>query len=92
MYYNIHKIKKGTAKLINRVFYAGIGGMNMLEDYVYVGSNTTIKLASKLTDDDKGIVYMGRFLSYEEAKMYHESCTGEKLENREEYELCQKKN
>ena len=50
----------------------------MLEDYVYVDSSKTIKLASKLTDEDKGIVYMGRFLSYEEAKTYHESCTGEK--------------
>ena len=77
---------------MNGLFNGWIGGMDMLEDYVYVGSNKTIKLASKLTDDDKGIVYMGRFLSYEEAKMYHESCTGEKLENREEYELCQKKN
>ena len=64
----------------------------MLEDYVYVDSSKTIKLESKLTNDDKGIVYMGRFLSYKEAKMYHESCIGEKLENREEYELCQKKN
>ena len=53
----------------------------MLEDYVYVGSSKTIKLASKLTDEDKGVVYMGRFLSYEEAKIYHESCTGEKLQN-----------
>lgn len=52
----------------------------MLEDYVYVGSSKTIKLASKLTDEDKGIVYMGKFLSYEEAKMYHESCTGENIE------------
>ena len=77
---------------MNGLFNGWIGGMDMLEDYVYVGSNKTIKLASKLTDDDKGIVYMGRFLSYEEAKMYHESCTGEKLENREKYKLCQKKN
>ena len=51
----------------------------MLEDYVYVDSSKTIKLASKLTDEDKGIVYMGRFLSYEEAKTYHESCTGKKM-------------
>ena len=63
----------------------------MLEDYVYVDSSKTIKLASKLTDDDKGIVYMGRFLSYEEAKMYHESCTGEKLENREDGNCYEKK-
>ena len=55
-----------------------IGGTHMLEDYVYVDSSKTIKLASKLTDEDKGIVYMGRFLSYEEAKTYHESCTKEK--------------
>ena len=62
----------------------------MLEDYVYVDSIKTIKLASKLTDD-KGIVYMGRFLSYEEAKMYHESCTGQKLENREDGNCYEKK-
>lgn len=59
----------------------------MLEDYVYVGSSKTIKLASKLTDEDSGIVCMGKFSSYEEAKMYHENCTGEKLENQDEYEL-----
>ena len=46
----------------------------MLKDYVYVGSTGEIKLEENLTKDDKGIVYMGRFLSYEEARMYHESC------------------
>ena len=46
----------------------------MLRDYVYVASTNTIKLAENVTEDDKAIVYMGRFLSYEEAKMYHESC------------------
>lgn len=46
----------------------------MLRDYVYVASTNTIKFAKNITEDDKGIVYMGRFLSYEEAKMYHESC------------------
>ena len=66
------------------LFGQKIGGTDMLEDYVYVDSSKTIKLASKLTDEDKGIVYMGRFLSYEEAKTYHESCTGEKMQNRGE--------
>lgn len=49
----------------------------MLQDYVYVSSSNTIKLAENVTDADKGVVYMGRFLSYDEAKMYHESCIGE---------------
>ena len=48
----------------------------MLQDYVYVSSSNTIKLAENVTDTDKDVVYMGRFLSYEEAKMYHESCIG----------------
>lgn len=46
----------------------------MLQDYVYVSSSNTIKLAENVTSEDSGVVYMGRFLSYEEAKMYHESC------------------
>lgn len=46
----------------------------MLQDYVYVASTNEIKLMENVTEDDKGIVYMGRFLSYEEAKMYHECC------------------
>lgn len=46
----------------------------MLRDYVWVASTNTIKLEDNITEDDKGIVYMGRFLSYEEAKMYYESC------------------
>lgn len=46
----------------------------MLKDYVWVASTNTIKLAENITENDKEIVYMGRFLSYEEANMYHESC------------------
>ena len=51
----------------------------MLQDYVYVASSNKIKLATEVTEEDKGIVYMGRFLSYEEAKTYHESCNGKPL-------------
>lgn len=51
----------------------------MFQDYVYIGSSNSIKLATEVTEEDKGIVYMGKFLSYEEAKTYHESCTGESL-------------
>ena len=46
----------------------------MLKDYVWVASTNTIKLAENVTKNDKGIVYIGRFLSYEEARMYYESC------------------
>ena len=51
----------------------------MLQDYVYVSSLKKIKLATEVTEEDKGVVYMGRFLSYEEAKMYHESCIGKQF-------------
>lgn len=46
----------------------------MWEDYVWITSKKIIKLAKDVTEDDTGVVYMGRFLSYEEAKMYHDSC------------------
>lgn len=51
----------------------------MLQDYVYVASSNKIKLTTELTEEDKGIVYMGRFLSYDEAKTYYESCIGKSL-------------
>ena len=45
----------------------------MWEDYVWIGNKKIIKLAKNLTKDDESVVYLGRFLCYEEAKMYYEA-------------------
>ena len=45
----------------------------MWEDYVWVASKKIIKPAKCIVEDDGEIVYLGRFLCYEEAKRYYES-------------------
>lgn len=46
----------------------------MFQDYVYIGSSNKIKLATEITKEDKDILYLGRFLSYDEAKTYYMEC------------------
>lgn len=45
-----------------------------MNTYVYVNNTDTIKLKEQITEDDKGIVYMGEFESLEKAKEYHRHC------------------
>ena len=70
-------LETGTMK---NCFYVHKRGNNrMWEDYVYDKNKKEIRIGKKGDQNDFDVIYLGRFLSWEEANDYFKVCEGDDL-------------